>query len=307
MKARSIVLVGSALGAFTGPLHATPRSSANYGVITDVVDGGGRRTSSASYTNDGSIGGIAGISSVVAPAETAKHGYISQLFDFANGISLAATPATIDEGGTRQISAARNLDDGSGLALDPASVAWSVLSGPISGISLTGVATADTVYHNTGASVQGVANGFTASLALTVLDVNSDNYHEYAGDSLDDAWQVQYFGLPPNIAAGPLGDPDGDGQNNRFEFIAGVDPIDPTSLFKLRIEILAGNPPMKRLVCSPRFNDRTYTPQFRASLATGPDWSELTGAIQTDAGLERSVTHSPQEPVKFYRVAIAKP
>ena len=58
---------------------------------------------------------------------------------------------------------------------------------------------------------------------------------ENAGDGIDDAWQVQYFGLPPNANAGPLRDPDGDGRNNRDEWIAGLSPADPASVFKLRI------------------------------------------------------------------------
>ena len=212
-KPVTLVVFAFTVVALTLNLYASPRTSANYSIVADTVDTGGRRTSSAAYANDGSAGLIAGISTVASPSETAKHGYIAQLYDLASGISLSATPATIDEGGARQISAARNLDDGTGLALDPATVAWSVLGGPITGINLTGVATAGTVYQNTGAGVQGVASGFTASLALTVLNVNIDNFGAYAGDTIDDAWQVLYFGLPPNLAAGPAMDPDGDGQN----------------------------------------------------------------------------------------------
>ena len=44
--------------------HAGPRTSAsaNYKVATDTADAGGKRATSAAYTNDGSAGGIAGLS-----------------------------------------------------------------------------------------------------------------------------------------------------------------------------------------------------------------------------------------------------
>ena len=292
--------------AISPSLYAGSRNSPNYTITADTADAGGRRATSASYTNDGSAGLIAGISTVASPSETAKHGYIAQLYDLASGISLSATPATIDEGGTRQLSAARNLDDGTGLALDPATVAWSVLGGPITGINPTGVATADTVYQNTGAGVQGVASGFTASLALTVLNVNIDNFRAYAGDTIDDAWQVLYFGLPPNPAAGPAMDPDGDGQNNRFEWIAELIPTDANSAFKLSIvRSLQG----AHLIFGPTAAGRTYTVKYGFDFLDVPNWLPLPGGIVSDIGNERRVLdpNAPASPRKYYRVEIAKP
>ena len=300
MKALLLVLATLPVAAVDGT-----RSSTNYLTIADIADSGGRRATSASYTNDGSIGAVAGISTVASPPETAKHGYIGQLYELATGISLSATPATINEGGTRQLSAARNLDDGTGLALEPATVAWSVLGGPITGINLTGLATAGTVFQSTGASVQGVASGFTASLALTVLNVNIDNFSSYAGDEIDDAWQVQYFGLPPNAAAGPLVDPDGDGQNNRFEWIAGLIPTNANSTFKLSI---LGSAQGAHLIFSPTVAGRTYTVKYGFDFLDVPNWLTLGGGIVTDIGNERTVidTTASASPKKYYRVEIGK-
>ena len=286
-------------------LHAGSRSSANYTISTEILDMGGVRAVSANYTNSGSAGSIAGISTVAAPAETVKHGYIGQLYELASGFTLSATPPTINEGGTRQLSAARNLDDGTGLALDPAAVAWSVLGGPITGINLAGLATAGTVYQSTGASVQGVASGFTASLALTVLNVNIDDFSGYSGDEIDDAWQVQYFGLPPNAAAGPLLDPDGDGQNNRFEWIAGLVPIDANSAFKLSI---LGSAQGAHLIFSPTVAGRTYLVKYGFDFLDVPNWLTLAGGLTTDVGNQRTVidTAAPGSPKKYYRVEIQR-
>jgi hypothetical protein len=71
MKFRTVLFLLSAAAT-----HAGPRTSSNYTIATDIADSGGKRaTSATTYTNDGSIGGVAGFSTVAAPAETVKHGY----------------------------------------------------------------------------------------------------------------------------------------------------------------------------------------------------------------------------------------
>ena len=47
------------------------------------------------------------------------------------------------------------------------------------------------------------------------------------------AWQIQYFGSTTNPAAAASADPDGDGQNNLAEFIAGTDPTNSASAFRI--------------------------------------------------------------------------
>ena len=103
-------LLATLAGGLSASLHAGPRTSPSYAILTDNADTGGRRATSASYTNDGSAGGVAGLSTVAAPAETAKHGYIGQLYD-VTGLLLSATPTTVNEGGTLPLSAAQLLDD----------------------------------------------------------------------------------------------------------------------------------------------------------------------------------------------------
>ena len=98
------------LALLAGAAHAGPRTSASYTIATDTADAGGRRATSASYTNDGSAGGVVGISTVAAPAETARHGYIGQLYE-VTGLVLSATPTTVNEGSTLPLSAAQLLDD----------------------------------------------------------------------------------------------------------------------------------------------------------------------------------------------------
>jgi PKD repeat protein/endonuclease/exonuclease/phosphatase family metal-dependent hydrolase len=47
------------------------------------------------------------------------------------------------------------------------------------------------------------------------------------------AWQIQYFGSTTNPAAAASADPDGDGQNNLAEFLAGTDPTNGASALRI--------------------------------------------------------------------------
>lgn len=291
--------------AFVASAHAGPRASASYNIPTDSTDAGGKRTISASYTNDGSVGGIAGISAVVSPAETAKHGYLGQLTEVA-ALQLAASPPTINETSTRQLSGVQLLDDLTTNAVLATSITWSVQSGPLTGINSNGLATAATVYQNTAATAQGSYAGASGTLVLTVLDTIPDNFGSYAADGMGDDWQFQYFGLSNPLAA-PLLDPDGDGQNNFFEFTAGLIPTNPLSRFLITIAPVPGQATQKQVVFNPIVAGRNYTVKTSPDLATA-SWTTLAGATTSDNGNQRTVTDTSATAVKkFYRVEIVKP
>jgi hypothetical protein len=100
-------------------------------------------------------------------------------------------------------------------------------------------------------------------------------------------------------------DPDGDGQNNRFEFVAGVGPLDPNSRFSLRIEPVPGEPTRKDIVFSPVFPDRVYTVLGNSSMA-GP-WQPLATQRDDLGAPERRVTDlGANGPEMFYRVEITR-
>ena len=58
MKTSFAILL--ALLAAASALHAAPRASTAYSIASDRADAGGKRATSVSYTNDGSVGGVAG-------------------------------------------------------------------------------------------------------------------------------------------------------------------------------------------------------------------------------------------------------
>ena len=278
------------------------RTSTSYNVVAESSDSGGRRTTSAAYTNVGSIGSVTGTSSAASPAETAKMGYIAQLYD-VTGLQLTASPATVSESGTRQLSAAQVLDDATTLAITGTSIIWSMPKGPLVSISDTGLATAGIVGQNTSITVQGSYLGLSGSLGLTVLDSIPDNFGSYASDGLPDSWQLQYFGSNNPLAA-PTADATGTGQNNLFKYTAGLNPIDPSSRFVTSVGPAAGS---HTLTISPRLSDRSYTIQYSMDLSAN-GWQTLTGATIQDNGQTRTVTDTDGTSTrKFYRVQVSYP
>lgn len=208
-----------------GVLFSTPVMGER---VASASNAGGSSCSSADYENYGSLGGIGGISSTGSPVVMAKHGYIGQLTE-ASSLALNVAPPSVNEGATSQLSGIATLDDDTVTLLAGTDVVWSVVSGPISSINASGIATADIVYTNQLAAAGGFHLGASNSVTLTVLDSDLDNYGSYADDGINDGWQVQYFDLPPNPDAAPGADPDSDGFANSLEFQVGTVPTNSAS------------------------------------------------------------------------------
>jgi len=286
-------------------VSSATRSSANYSVPADTVDNGGGRSASAAYTHDGSAGGIGGVATVAAPPQFAKQGYIGQLYE-VTGLALSVSSTNVDEGATRQLEANALLDDGTLLSMAISGVSWSILNGPIGSINSVGLATAGNVYQDTPAAVQGSLLSSVGMLGLLVVNSDNDDFEKYAKDGLDDSWQVQNFGLN-NPDAGPDADPDGDTQNNLYEFIVGSIPVDGSSFFRFRIELVPGQPSHRNLIFSPRVAGRTYAVQYKLGAGV-PGFDNLAGIATTDIGPTRTVTDlNATETNKFYRMSITLP
>ena len=300
---RSILL---AFGILTATATAGPRISADYAITAETLDFGGLQTTSVDYVIIGSIAPIVGVSAEATSATVAKHGYIGQLYDLL-GYGLLASDYYPAELGTTQLFPVRIADDGTNVVIPTTGFTFSVVSGPVAGISPTGLVTAGAVYQNTNAVVGATSAAFAGQLQLQlhVQDTLPDNFGSYAGDGIPDSWQFQYFGLDNPLAA-PGADANGTGQTNLFKYTAGLNPLDPNSRFVLEIrEGLTVNE--RRLVFHPRLPDRTYVIEYRPSLTTG-QWDPLGGATFADDASIRTVT----DPVgateqRFYRVKITKP
>lgn len=275
--------------------------AATYSQQATMVDAGGAHGASASYLQQSCIGGLSGITEVAAEGALAKAGYLGQIYD-VSGIALTSTSESLAESSSTQLGALETLDDGTYLALATDSITWDVDSGPLTGVSPSGLATADVVASDTLAVVSGAYSGFNTTLDLTVLDTVPDNFGTYAGDGLGDDWQLRYFGEDNPLAAATL-DPDGDGQNNDFEFVAGLDPTDPSSLFT--VQIAGDSEGSPQVIFDPVVAGRTYTVKYKDTLDASA-WGTLLNKTTTNVGPERTITDNSaaSAPARFYIVEI---
>ena len=283
------------------PCAAFAAESTNYS-ITPASQASGGRSTSTNYTLDVSMdaGGA-----TTSTSYQVRSGFAGAIQD-AVGLEISSAALTVDEGSSRQLESHLQMDDDSLTAIAANDVSWSVLSGPLTSINSSGLATAGLVYQDSPAVAEGSYAGFTGSLGLTVQDTIPDNFGSYASDGLADDWQVQYFGQDNPLAA-PMLDPDGDGQNNAFEFTAGLIPNNPISRLLISIAPVPGHPGQKHVIFEPIVADRNYVVKTSPDLLSS-SWTTLLGGSVSDNGSQRTVTDTDaSESKKFYRVEIVKP
>lgn len=128
------------------------------------------------------------------------------------------------------------------------------------------------------------------------------------GLTAQEAWRMQYFLTTENSGnAADDADPDGDGDENLFEFVAGLVPNDPASRFQLGVEPVAVEPAQKAIVFGPVIAGRTYEVRSKASLSD-PTWEPLGSFTTSDNGNERTVIDlDAGTGPRFYIVEIVRP
>ena len=281
-----------------------PESAVAADLLAGSLNSGGGEASSAAYAVESSLGEVIGGQSA-GGGVTLNSGGSSVQPTGAKSLTLGATSSPVNEGGTMELAGSALMDDDSVTLLSGTDIVWSIVGGPIMAISPSGLATTGAVYANTLASIAGGWMGADSTISVPVINSLPDNFRSYAGDGLPDDWQVQYFGQE-DPHAGPSLDPDGDGQDNGFEFTAGLVPTDGASRFLVRVIPVQGHPDWKQVVFEPVVNGRNYVVKTSTDLSAS-SWAALTG-IASDFGGQRTVTDtSATEGRKFYRVEIVKP
>ena len=129
-------------------------------------------------------------------------------------------------------------------------------------------------------------------------------FHACASSAAYSAIITKFSATPDSstisASAAPTADPDGDGQNNLLEYLAGTDPTSAASAFTLS---LAG----KTVSFAPVTTGRTYSVEFATNLTT-KIFTPLTGGTTVDNGTTRSITdNSPTNSARYYRVKISLP
>ena len=189
--------------------HALPRTGGAYTLSPETTNAGGSRTSSASYSNEGSLGEIGGFASVASPSVTMLSGYIGaqDVVGLVPGVitapvtNLTATGATFSgevtsEGG----SAVTNRGFVAGTSPDP-TVENDILVPAGSGTGSFTIAVTDlspgTTYHLRAYATSEIGTGYGANLVFTT-DTNvtfTNGLPPFARDILPGGRQVFHFSV----------------------------------------------------------------------------------------------------------------
>ena len=155
------------------------------------------------------------------------------------------------------------------------------------------------------------ANDSDLTIVFTV-NVAGASWHQYAltnevvpaGDSdldnLPDAWEVEHFGDTSSQNAS--GDPDGDGTDNRTEYLLGLTPVDGSQrFFATESNVVPGT---GTTLTWPAQNGLTFTVWRSTDLSS---WTQIGGTV-TASGTTGTYTDNTAPSGKaFYRVTLTTP
>ena len=125
-------------------------------------------------------------------------------------------------------------------------------------------------------------------------------------DGISDGWEVRYSLSPTNSTDGAL-DPDNDSYSSEEEFIAGTDPTNALSFFKLDNEVL-GPSALSPVIQWQGSADRTYSVYYTDDhLGKMPSWLMLISNVNGIGGSLSVTDQTAGVDCRMYRVTVENP
>lgn len=161
-----------------------------------------------------------------------------------------------------------------------------------------------------------VQNGFTRmpplathELDATGIELLADWIAALGERATYDAWRLATFGSATSPEGAETADPDGDGQDNRAEFIAFTDPTDPNSYLRITLAPAVGGTSLT--LSFPLPPDRLWRIETSTDLATWSPWTAdgADGLPRAEASILNFTTSVPTAatPRRFFRLVLTEP
>jgi hypothetical protein len=139
------------------------------------------------------------------------------------------------------------------------------------------------------------ANGQEAEIIMDRFEfIPNDTDH----DGMPDAWELAH-GLNPNDLTDAAKDDDGDGFSNLQEFLAGTDPADPASAFKITALAVTGS---NTLITFSTALDKSYAIETTSNLPSA-NWTIVTQNV-AGTGNNLQLITTTNTPALYYRVRL---
>lgn len=132
------------------------------------------------------------------------------------------------------------------------------------------------------------------------------------GATAKEVWRHTNFGSIANSGPGAdISDPDGDGNNNQFEFLAGLNPNDINARFQVHLEAVPGAPNQRKILFTPLPLSLAGNLNIFIKYSTtlrNDDWHPLsTGLIDTSGPEWFVIDTAAGSSMKFYRIELSVP
>jgi hypothetical protein len=130
---------------------------------------------------------------------------------------------------------------------------------------------------------------------ITLSRRTSSSYN----DGIPDSWRLRYFGTIYNQLSVSNADADGTGMNNWQKYLAGLNPVDPTSVLNEGMDQAVAQSPQDAVVCWPSVSGQTYIIK-RSSTLFPPQWVNIS--TNTGDGTYMEIHDASSGDHRYYEV-----